>query len=211
MPGQKRTYSSKGRGIADPDFSWKRLKTADSNDELRQPDRKPRRPQQSSSLLKKGLQHKFSGPVSFTEESDSDTVSVVENPCKGKLKPVTNKARKMSGSMPDLGDTMDCEPTTKSSSGKGPGHLPTPPVEIQKQQKKRTSHFFDDRNTNVATQVTTPAWKRTATPSTSEASFESKVSKEPYVPKQYEAEKASAPRRDLMGGRLSSKSTEAKL
>jgi hypothetical protein len=193
MPGQKRTYSSKGRGIADPDFTWKRLKTIDSDNELRWPDPKPRRPQQSSLLLKKGLQHKFSGPVSFTEDYDSDTASVVEDPRKGKLKPVTSKAKKTHGSMPDLEDAMYYEPTTtKSSYGRAPSHLPTPPVEMQKQQKKYTSHFFNctEGNTNLATQVTTPAWKRTATPNSSEVSFDSKRSKEPYVPKQYAADKA---------------------
>lgn len=213
MPGQKRTYSSKGRGgILSHDFSWERLGSSDSNNESRWPP-KLKRPQKSSALLKKGLS-KFSGPVSFSEDHDSDTGSVVEIPRKGKLKPVTNKRQKTSGSMPDLGDPMACEPTMKSSYGSASSHLPTPPIELQKQQKTTISPYFTNHipsKSNLATQVTRSAWKRKSTPTSSDASFESKGSKESYIPKQYEAEKASAPRTNLLGGRLSSKSGEAKL
>ncbi|KAH7406085.1 hypothetical protein DE146DRAFT_433299 [Phaeosphaeria sp. MPI-PUGE-AT-0046c] len=215
MTGNKRTYSTKSHGNMDQYASWKRFKSVDPDDELCYPKSTLQRPQQSSSLLKRGL-NKHNGPVSFTKDYDSDTAPVFENSSKGKLKLVTNKSKRANGSLLGLGDPMDLsQPTAESNARPTLSHLPTPPIEMQKQQRNLAAHFLSNCNggsTNLATQVTTSAWKRIPTPKSQEDTLESKESKQPHVPKQYEANnKASAPCRDILGGRLSRKSNEAKL
>lgn len=214
MAGKKRTYSSKSNGIMDQTAAWKRLKTDGMDDELRYPSSTPRRPQQSSLLLKKSL-NRYNGPVSFAEDHESETASVFENAAKRKLKPVINRARRTFGTAVESEHPKDMLETKKQSNARPtPSHLPTPPVEIQKQQENRATHLFSNRDegsTNLATQVTSPAWKRPTTPNTSEDSFEPTKTRKSYVPKQYHSNKAVAPRRDLLGDRLSNKSKEVKL
>jgi hypothetical protein len=213
----KKTYSSMDKRLQEE--RRKRQKT-DGDDELRWPGESPSsRPSQSTALLKKGLR-KFGGPVSFPDE-DSDAASltnghsVLDKALDGKFKQVKRKQDNIYGSREDFEDTMREQKKRRSSEeGRTQSYLPTPPVEIQKQQHQLANQLRSSMKppaANTPTQVTTPAWMRGTKSKTQEKPLECEESRQPYVPKQFEADKSYSPRRDLAGGRLSSKSKEAEL
>jgi hypothetical protein len=213
----KKTYSSMDKRLQEE--RRKRQKT-DGDDELRWPGDSPSsRPSQSTALLKKGLR-KFCGPVSFPDE-DSDTASltnshsVLDKALDGKPKQVKRKQDNIYGSREDFENTMREQKKKKSSEeGRTQSYLPTPPVEIQKQQHQLANQFMSSMKppaANTPTQVTTPAWMRWTQSKIQEKPLGCEESRQPYVPKQFEADKPHSPRRDLAGGRLSSKSKEAEL
>jgi hypothetical protein len=210
----KRTYSISDKKREE--LRRKRLKgDDDDNNELRWPGDVPRaRPQQSSSLLRS-----FGGPVSFDIDSGtdkSDTAlkdnnhlsSLFGRALDGKLNSIKPKqSYSIHGSREDFENTMNM----KSGQRAARSHLLTPPTETQKQQGQRAKKFFPDQKevaASLATHVTKPVWTRKKN-NVVEKVVKPEEPKQPYIPKQYAAEKSSAPRRNCCGDRLSSKSKEA--
>jgi hypothetical protein len=224
MVPKKRTYSTidKKRGMREQDERRKRSKS-DEDDNLHWPGgHQSSRPLESSSLLKKGLK-KFGGPVSFpNDEEDSEIalkntsrLSVLDRALGGKLKLSQPKQNSIYGSREDFEKTIQVQSAKKSSDERTtPSYLPTPPGEVQKPQKQLTNRFIPSVKeyvANLPTQVTTPAWRPSPKSKMSEKIPAYHEPRQPYVPKQFEADRSLAPRTNLTGGRLSSKSKEAKL
>jgi hypothetical protein len=214
----KRTYSSMDKRLEE---QRRKRQKSDGDDELRWPGNSSSgRPSKSTSLIKKQFK-KYGGPVSIPDE-DSDTASrvtdghsVLDKALAGKLKQVERKQDNIHGSREDFENTMHNQKKRKSSEeGRTQSYLPTPPVEIQKQQHQPANQFVSSMKppaANTPTQVATPAWMRWTQSKTQEKPLGCEESRQPYVPKQFEADKPHSPRRDLAGGRLSSKSKEAEL
>ncbi|KAF2032218.1 hypothetical protein EK21DRAFT_99100 [Setomelanomma holmii] len=226
----KRTYSSfdRRRKELEQETHRKRPKS-DNEDELRW----PQRPQSSSLLLKKGL--KPDGPPSDLEDDVVSNIAQRKNPISlldraldSKLKPTKNKQDGIHGSREEFEKTMQSRRAEKKNSPvPRSAYLPTPPSGAQTQQKKRMNSFFPALNgkageivskatKSVVTKPTpTPELAAKAVMISTETSkvFETVIKcaepEEPYQPKQYEADKVPAPRRDLSGDRLSRKSKEA--
>jgi hypothetical protein len=219
MVSQKRTYSSrdKRRGAYDQDPQQKRSKIQ-RDDELRLPGGSPQnRPQQSSSLLKKGLR-KFSGPVSvpddFTARGNSTHLSVFDKALAGKPKTVKRQQSNIYGSREDFDNTMNSQSLAKKSSEAVTRSYPTPPVEVQKQQPHPASRFSPTANevaNSSTTQSAEPITKPTMSSKISENAVLCKKPQQPYVPKPYEADKTCAPCMDILCNRLSKRSNEAQL
>jgi hypothetical protein len=210
MGSTKRTYSSVDKRRAE--LERKRQQT-DEHDELRLSGDPPRNSPLQSKLLLKPQLKKFGGPVSFPDEdSTSDTgprnasgLSVFDKALRRNLKPLKRKQDNIHGSREDFVNTMHEQKKRKSShEGTTHSYLPTPPVEVQKQQNEPAKQF-------KPAQVTKPAWIPNAKSRIPERISACEEPRQPYVAKQFEADKSLAPRRDLTGGRLSSKSKEAKL
>jgi hypothetical protein len=225
MVQKKRTYSTidKRRGLFEQQEERRKRMKSEEDDELRWPGNSPRsRPLESSSLLKKGLK-KYGGPVSFPEdEGDSDAtpkntsrLSVFDKAFRGKFKPVKPKQNNIYGSREDFGNTIHKQSSKKSTQERTTqSYLPTPPVEVQKTQSQLVGRFIPSKEESaiyMPTQVTTPTWRLPTKSKMSEKIPKYDEPRQPYVPKQFEAEKSSAPRRELTGSRLSSESKEAKL
>jgi hypothetical protein len=215
----KRTYSGADRKRGE--LCRKRQKS-EEDDELRWPGKTPRRPQQSSSLLKN-----FRGSVSFeldseTEDPDSQPkknnhlTSIFDRAQPGKLQPIKYKQNNnIYSNLKDFKTAMtDRRASAKSNEVATRSHLPTLPNESHNEGGQRLNKFFPGlggKASSLAAQVTKPAWKREVTPKILEKTVKCDVPKQPYVPKQYAAEKVSPPRRNLSGARLSSDSKEAQL
>jgi hypothetical protein len=212
----KRTYSQATK--LREEARQKRCKSEEVDERRLPPPRA--RLSQSSSLFQS-----FRGPVSFDIHSDSnnfDTApvnsngsSVFDRALGGKLKPVKPmRNHSIYGSREEFEATMNDQNFVKGSKQAARSQLPTPPTEIQKQQGQRASKFFPGLQgaASLAKQVTKPSWSRkeAITPPLEEA-IKRDEPKQPYVPKQYIAEKSCAPHRNICGGRLSSKSKEAQL
>jgi hypothetical protein len=210
MVSTKRTYSSADKKRAE--LERKRQKT-DEHDELRSPCDPPRdSPLQPKLLLKPQLK-RFDGPVSFLDEDlNSDTgprnasgLSVFDKVLGGNSKPSNRKQYNIHGSREDFENMMHKQKKRKSShEGTTHSYLPTPPVETQKQQNELAKQI-------KPAQVTKPAWTSIAKSKMPERISAYGEPRQPYVAKQFEADKSLAPRKDLTGGRISSKSKEAKL
>jgi hypothetical protein len=214
----KRTYSSMDKRLEE---QRRKRQKSDGDDELRWPGNSPSgRLSKSTSLLKKQFK-KYGGPVSIPDE-DSDTASrvtdghsVLDKALAGKLKQVERKQDNIHGSREDFENTMHNQKKRKAShEGTTRSYLPTPPVEIQKQQKQLANQFLPSLKVpaaNTPTQVTTLAWTQGNKSKKEEKIIEHEEPRRPHVPKQFEADKSHSPRRDLAGGRISSKSKEARL
>jgi hypothetical protein len=210
MVSAKRTYSSVDKRRAE--LQRKRQKTSDDN-ELRLPGDPPRdRPLQSKLILKPQIK-KFGGPVSIpNSDSNSETeprnvsgFSVLDRALGENPKPPKRKKDSIHGSRDEFENMMREQKKQRSShESTARSSLPTPPIEMQKQQNELAKKF-------KPTQVTKPAWTPAAKSKMPERIRACEKPKQPYVAKQFEADKSLAPRRDLAGGRLSSKSIEAKL
>jgi hypothetical protein len=225
----KRTYSSrdKKREVYEQESRRKRTK-GDSDDELRLPDR----PHSAASLLNKGLK-----PSQQQSDPEDDVVSniaqrnkrssVLDRALNGELKSIKPKERNIYGSRQDFEVTMQGQRAEgKNSPRPSSSYLPTPPSELQLQQTKRLNGYFPVLNGQAGKLVskmarpivksatlppTKPAVKPTETLRVMENIIKCAKPKEPYTPRQYDADKTPAPRRDLPGDRLSRKSKEAKL
>jgi hypothetical protein len=219
MVSQKRTYSSrdKRRGAYEQDPQQKRSKVQ-RDDELRLPGSSPQnRPQQSSSLLKKGLR-KFGGPVSvpddFTATGNSAHLSVFDKVLGGKSKTVKRQQSNIYGSREDFDNTMNSQSLAKKSSEAVTQSYPTPPIEGQKQQPHPASKFSltaKEAASSSTTQSPERIAKSTMNSKISENTVLYKQSHQSYAPKPYEADQTSAPRKDILGNRLSKRSPEAQL
>jgi hypothetical protein len=224
MVPKKRTYSTvdKRRGMREQDERRKRSKS-DEDDELNWPGgHASSRPLKSSLLLKKGLK-KFGGPVSFPEDDEDSGIaskttsrlSVLDRALGGKLNLVKPKQNSIYGSREDFEKTIQAQSAKKSNEERTTSsYLPTPPIEVQEPQKQLANRFIlstKEHVANMLTQVTTPAWRPSSKSEMSEKNLTHDEPKQPYIPKQFEADRSLAPHRDLTGSRLSSKSKEAKL
>jgi hypothetical protein len=224
MVPKKRTYSTldKKRGMREQDERRKRSKS-DEDDELNWPGgHTSSRPLKSSLLLKKGLK-KFGGPVSLPEDDEDSEIaskttsrlSVLDKALGGKFNLVKPKQNSIHGSREDFEKTIQAQRAKRSSEERTTSsYLPTPPFEVQEPQKQLANRFIPSMNeyvANMPTQVTTPAWRPSPKSEMSEKNLAYDDPRQPYVPKQFEADRSLAPRRDLTDNRLSSKSKEAKL
>ncbi|KAH5516048.1 hypothetical protein HBI31_006450 [Parastagonospora nodorum] len=212
----KRTYSQATK--LREEARRKRCKSEEV-DELRLPPPRARLSQSSS------LFQSFRGPVSFDIHSDSDNVdtapansngsSVFDRALGGKLKPVKPmRNHSIYGSREKFEATMNDQNFVKGSKQAARSQLPTPPTEIQKQQGQRASKFFPGLQgaASLANQVTKPSWSRKeAIKPPLEEVIKPDEPKQPYVPKQYIADKSCPPHRNICGDRLSSNSKEAQL
>jgi hypothetical protein len=210
MVSRKRTYSSrdKKRGAYEQDPEQKRTKVQEDG-ELRWSGSPPlSRPQQSFSLLKKGLR-KFSGPVSLPEEftatEDSAQLSVFDKALGGKLKTVKRPQGNIYGSREEFEKTMSSQSLANKSKGRAMQCYPSPPIEEQKQQRRLASQVLPTVKHATTSSTAQP------TESALQPSMEPKTPQEPYVPKLYGVDKTRAPRKDLTGNPLSRRSMEAQL
>ncbi|KAH7078291.1 hypothetical protein FB567DRAFT_631649 [Paraphoma chrysanthemicola] len=217
----KRTYSSrfKKRGEYQREPSRKRSK-GNSDDELHW----PLRPQASAALLKKVLRPSQPQPDSEDELAANiarrkNSASILDRALGGKLKTVKPKGQSIYGSREEFEATMQDQREEKKNNPKlNASYLPTPPSELQQQQTKHLNTFFPGLNGKagkVISNISKPKTKPpipTVSPTAIRATETSKVfekiikcaePKEPYVPKQYEADRTPAPRRGLSGDRLS--------
>jgi hypothetical protein len=183
------------------DDSRKRSKTDDDElEKLRFPGRQAKK----SSLLKKSL---HSGPVSFSND-DGDI-----DPAPKKRTNVFDKVLKegrYQAEMPDQSLIQIYQDRKRNS------YLPTPPAEAQRkahQQARRDATF--SRSKGIASNGGPKTSNKPATPAQTSQLFERVIEdeqpKQAYKPKAYKADETAAPRKDITGDRLSSKSKEAEM
>jgi hypothetical protein len=184
------------------DDSRKRSKTDDDElEKLRFPGRQAKK----SSLLKKSL---HSGPVSFSNDDDGDI-----DPAPKKRTNVFDKVLKKGqyqAEKPDQSQIQIYQDRKRNS------YLPTPPAEAERkahQQARRDATFSCAKG--IASNGGPKTSNKPATPAQTSQLFERVIEdeqpKQPYKPKAYKADETAAPRRDIMGDRLSSKSKEAEM
>jgi hypothetical protein len=160
------------------------------------------------------------------DSSKAKTSSVFDKVLNGKLKPVKPRQPSIHGSREDFQNTMtDPNRTKKSNAGATSRYLPTPPSDVESKQAKSFNTIFPDlvgRGPGVFNgtkfgakhKQSTSIFDREETSksvSSADGTMKDDEPKEPYVQKQYEADRISAPRRDICGNRLSSKSKIAAL
>jgi hypothetical protein len=221
MVNRKRTYSQRDKQAAEQEARRKRSKSGD-DDELCLPnDHRFKGPQKSQHLLKKGIK-KYGGPTSLPdgeddfeiEQESNKNLSIWDKALKGKLKSVNQKQRNVYGNREDFQETMKDKTSTKKSDGiSSKNYLPTPPSELQKKQGQRLNQFFPNLNGAAAKLVPlakTLKTKPTATPKPVKKIAHKDKLKQTYVVKKYESDKVSAPRKNILGDRMSSKSIEVK-
>jgi hypothetical protein len=222
MANRKRTYSQRDKQAAEQEARRKRSKSGD-DDELRLPDdRRSKTPQKAHYLLKRGLL-KYGGPTSLPddegdmeiEQESNKDLSIWDKVLKSKHNSVRQKQRNIYGSREDFEETMkDKTSTKKSDNVPSKSYLPTPPSELQKKQGQHLNRFFPNLNGAAAKLVPSPktsTTKPTATPKPANKIAQKDELKQTYIAKQYESDKVSAPRKNILGVRLSSMSTEAEL
>jgi hypothetical protein len=232
-PNNKRTYSSRDKKqtafAQESQRKRSKVNQDDDDDYLRQPGDPPRgRPQTSSSSLKKA---KFSGPVSFTSDDASSPAPKRKSPSifdkalanYGKLKSVKSKQFNIHGSREEFQNTMsDPTRTKKTNGGATSRYLPTPPSDADSQRSNNFSTIFpglggrghsvvSGRGLGVQTRPSMMSALEPKTSKTAEKTTKYEEPQGPYIPRQYEADKSLAPRRDVCGNDLSSKSEQAKL
>jgi hypothetical protein len=236
----KRTYSKRtAQTPLAQQIHRKRHKLDQGDAELSWPGDPPRgRPQTSTSSTTRKV--KFGGPVSFPDDGDGDddivnteedsskakTSSLFDKALNGKLKPVKPRQPNIHGSREDFQNTMiDPNRSKKSNAGATSSYLPTPPSDVESQQTKNFNTIFPGlagRGPSVLNgtkfgakhKQSTSIFDREETSksvSSADEVMKDDEPKEPYVQKQYEADKISVPRRDICGNRLSSKSRIAAL
>jgi hypothetical protein len=222
MVQQKRTYSQrdrKQREYVAQDAQRKRSK-AGHEDELHLP---TDRPTKRSALLKKGLKQ-HGGPISVPDDDDLD-INLVPKKSKGlsgmfdkaltgKLEPITTKPHNIYGSRQDFEKSINDQSHAKESNARPKNGLPTPPSEDKKQQTDRFNRFVPGLAGAGRRSVfggATPSVQSTETSQRFAKIIKVEQPKVSYVLKQYEADSASPPCRDLLGNRLSKKSPHAQL
>jgi hypothetical protein len=222
MVNRKRTYSHRDKQAAELDARRKRSKSGDE-DGLRLPDdRQTKAPQKACYLLKKGLMIYGSPTPLPNDESNTEIEqesnkkhSIWNKTLKGKLKSVNQKQPSIYGSREIFVETMKDNITIKKSNSVPTKDChPTPPSELQKKQGQHLNRFFP--NLNGAASKLVPSAKTstkgpTATPKPAHKIAQKDELKHTYVMKQYESDKVSAPHKNILGYRLSSRSTEAEL
>jgi hypothetical protein len=223
MVQQKRTYSQRDKKAAEQEARRKRSKSGDDNEIRPSSSHRVESPQKSHSLLKKGLK-KYGGPTSIPKNEDDTIVtedskehtSVFDKALNGKFKPMTHKQQSIYGSREDFEEAIKKQSLVKKSNGNSAKpYLPTPPSELQKKQSQQLNRFFPGLNgasaklaNPVKPSITKPiANSKLATKKTEQNDKLEQL----YIAKQYEANRISAPRRDLLGDHLPSKSAEARL
>jgi hypothetical protein len=183
------------------DENRKRNKSDDDElEKLRFPGRQAKK----SSLLKKSL---HSGPVSFSND-DEDI-----DPAPKKNKSVFDKVLKEGRYQVAKPEQIQ---TRLYGDRKRNTYLPTPPAEAERkahQQARRDATF--SRANGIASNGGLKTPNKPATPAQTSHLFqriiEDEQPKQPYKPKAYKADETAAPRRNIIGDRLSSKSKEAEM
>ena len=210
----KRTYSQRDKwrssnerqSIADLNDSRKRHKVTDS-DVLHLPTPPPSRGERTSSVLKKGLKM-FGGPVSIPDdESQSDSTSKTSNgisrlfdkASSGKLKPAQlNLHGSIYGTWEDFAEAMkDGKKSSQTVAKSSKSYLPTPPAEAPKPHQKEYRDFPFAKPNAPAIKLGFRS-QSTSTMSTETSRLFEKIIKEerpkqPYKPKDYQADKTLAP------------------
>jgi hypothetical protein len=177
-------------------------------------------PQKSSALLKKGLKEPGSS-ASMPNEDKTVTqrskphLSVFDKVLGGKLTSIKHKQQNIYGSREDFDNTMNDQPAIKRRNGKQENSsLPTPPSEVQKKQGLQLNRFFPRLNgagAKLAVQAPSSALKPTLTSTTFAEILQCTDAEQPHITRMYKADKSTVPHRDILGGRLSTKSMEAQL
>lgn len=176
----------------------------------------------SSSRTKRGIRlgkplSRFGGPMSLPEEaSEGDVVrpkkrgiDVFEGLEKALHQPSKLKNNgNIHGSFDEFTETMKQTKQTKKHDSahtqrSSYRQLPTPPAETQSKANSHTS--------GSSIKVVIKSVRQTQSPSEASTSAKHDAPREPYQLKAYEAEGFPAPRADIVGNRLSSKSRAAKL
>jgi hypothetical protein len=192
------------------DNSRKRSKTDDELEKLRFPGRLPKK----SSLLKKSL---HSGPVSFSND-DGD----IEPPKKksvfdkvlsaGRHQAAKPGQNRIHGDRKDFAELMQKD--QRSKEYKRNSYLPTPPAEAERkahQQARRDATFSHTNGSASKGGLKASAAAPTQTSQHFAKVIKNEQPKQPYQPKAYKAEAILAPRRNILGGRLSRSSKEAEM
>jgi hypothetical protein len=218
MAPKKRTYSRRDKNPQEA--RRKRIKGED-DDELQWPDTSLYgHPQKSSALLKKGLKEPGS-PTSIPNEDKTVTqrskphLSVFDKVPGGKLTSIKHEQQNIYGSREDFNNTMNDQHAIKRRNGRQVNSsLPTPPSELQKKQGLQLNRFFPGLNgagAKLAVQAPPSALKPTVTSTTFAEILKCTDAEQPHIVRTNEADKSSVPRRDILGGHLSTKSMKARL
>jgi len=222
----KRTYSTREKqrtafkSDASPD-SNKRQKHNDS-DELDCLTPKSDRSGKAYSALKR-VSRRFSGPVSIPDEqmdvekcphANGKPIGLFDKAINGRLHSSKTKQADIHGNIDVFNATMnDKKNSIESTARPKASYLPTPPAEAQKTSGNGTN----SRPSSSNGYAVKPASKNIVANGSIETSklfdkiIKNEKTEQPYTPREYASAKTPAPRKNIIGDRLSKKGKEARL